>query len=80
MFGVVAKNNILYIFDLSSYYIIKELKIQNIYNENYDVNELDNLCYFYSNGKSYLFYTVRGFDKKNWNFESEYRIVFGNIL
>ena len=80
MFSVITENKILYIICLSDNYITKKINIYNPYNKNYVIDDIKNLCYFYSNGKSNLYYIVDGFYENNDKYVTESKIVCGYIL
>ena len=74
------ENKYLYIIDLSINYAINKIKINDIYNKNYEIDGLKNLCYYNLNGKEYLLYcSEASIEKENKvNFES--KIVKGIIF
>ena len=80
MFSVITENKILYIICLSDNYITKKINIYNPYNKNYAIDDIKHLCYFYSNGKSNLYYIVDGFYENNDKYVTESKIVCGYIL
>jgi hypothetical protein len=80
MFSVITENKILYIVGLSENYMTKKINIYYPYNQNYEIDDIKHLCYFYSNGKSNLYYIVDGFYENNDKYVTESKIVCGYIL
>ena len=70
----------LYIIDLSINYAINKIKINDIYNKNYEIDGLKNLCYYNLNGKEYLIYCSEASINKENDVKFESKIVKGIIF
>ena len=73
-------NKFLYIIDLSNNYGIKKIKINDVFNKNYEIGRLSHLCYYNLNGKEYLIYCSEASIETKDKYKFESKIVNGIIL